>query len=1004
MPEEIRDLSPDFARSWATIFAKSDELVFAIDARRRILAVSEGFACRFGASAGDVLGHTCAEVAHEDGSIPGHCPFHELLLDGRQHQAEVHSELLGGDFLVRVTPVLDERGELECALHSLLETTDRHRAEDALRQSESRYRGYFEQTLVGVVVASPDRRLVEVNQAACDLLGYDRDELLRLTWTDLTHPDDLTADRARNQSLLAGETGSTRFEKRFIRKDGEVVNADMSLSCQRRPDGSVDSFVALISDVTEQRRSAQESALLKHSIDVHRDGAFWMGTDNTFVYVNEATCAMLGYSRSELIGQHLSLVSPEATSERLVRIWERLRTEGSFTAEAVHRRKDGSELPVQITSSYVSFGGCEYNCGFARDITERRRTENALLMFKTAADEATYGVAMAGRDGLFTYVNAAAAAMHGWAPEELLGRPVSLFHNEEQSGRFRELFGRVLNEGGFSSEEAWHVRRDGSVFPALMSATRIGGIAGQPGFSAVTMVDITERVHTEQELRRAEERYARAQAIGHLGHWEYDPKAREFRGSDEVVRLCGLDPAATGHTVDEVTGRISEREAVRRAFVDLLEHDAPFDMELEIDPADGAAVRIVWVRAEVERDGDGSPVRVTGILQDTTADRRADEALRESQMMRDVAEHVARVGSLKWARSGARSAWSPEVYEIFDIHPGEFDGDLLRALKARVHPEDLEHLMRGVTGVMELGVLPVEEFRIVRRDGEERSIQCAGTGERDADGVVTALIGYVQDVTERRRAEAEIQQLNAELEERVEARTVELRAVNEELEAFAYAVSHDLRAPLRAIDGFSQIIVEDEAEALSQAGHENLARVRAAAQKMGELIDALLALSRLGRKQLDIGRIDLSWLAAEAVQRLREQDPGRSVEVAIAPGCKVTTDAALIDVVLTNLLGNAWKFTKLRSEAHIEFGQAALDGERVFYVRDDGAGFDPAYTDKLFQPFQRLHAADQFPGTGIGLATVRRIVARLGGRVWAEAEVEKGATFYFTMPETAGEA
>jgi PAS domain S-box-containing protein len=877
----------------------------------------------------------------------------------------------------------------------------RRRAEAALGESESRYRGYFEQPLVGVMVASPDRSLVEVNQAACDLLGYDRDELLSLTWPDLTHPDDVTADRVRNQSLVAGEAGSTRFEKRFIRKDGEVVHADMSLSCQRRADGSVDYFVALISDVTDQRRSAQESALLKHSIDVHRDGAFWMGPDNTFVYVNEAACAMLGYSRSELIGQHLSLVSPEATPERLVRIWERLRTEGSLTAETMHRRKDGSEFPVQITSSYVSFGGREYNCGFALDITERRGTENALLMFKTAADEATYGVALADRDGLFTYVNAAAAAMHGWAPDELLGRPVSLFHNEEQTGRFRELFGRVLQEGGFSLEEVWHTRRDGSVFPALMSATRIEGIAGQPGFSAVTMVDITERVHTEEELRRAEERYARAQAIGHLGHWEYDPKARAFRGSAEVVRLCGLDPAATCHTAEEVLGCICEEEAVRRAFVDLLEHHAPFDMELEIDPADGAAVRIVWVFAEVERDDEGSPVRVTGILQDTTADRRADEALRESKMMRDVAEHVARIGSLKWALGAADSAWSPEVYELFDIHPGEFDGDLLCALEARVHPDDLEHLVRAAARVVELGVLPVREFRIVRRDGEERIIQGAGTGERDADGAVTALIGYVQDVTERRRAEAEIKQLNAELEQRVAERTAQLTTANLELEAFAYAVSHDLRAPLRAIDGFSQIIVEDESESLSEAGRENLVRVRTAAQRMGQLIDALLALSRLSRQELNLGRVDLSASATGILAGLREQEPGRQVEACVAAGCTAVSDVDLVDAVLTNLLGNAWKFTGARDAASIEFGETHVDGERVFYVRDDGAGFDPACADKLFQPFQRLHAADQFPGTGIGLATVRRIVTRLGGRCWAEGAPDMGATFYFTLPEPA---
>ena len=296
-------------------------------------------------------------------------------------------------------------------------------------------------------------------------------------------------------------------------------------------------------------------------------------------------------------------------------------------------------------------------------------------------------------------------------------------------------------------------------------------------------------------------------------------------------------------------------------------------------------------------------------------------------------------------------------------------------------------------------MLPAEEFRIVRRDGEERIIQCAGTGERDARGVVTALIGYVQDVTERRRAEAEIQKLNAELEERVEERTAELRALNEELEAFSYAVSHDLRAPLRAIDGFSHIIVEDESEALSEAGRENLTRVRTSAQRMGQLIDALLALSRLSRQELNIGRVDLSGLARGILAGLREQDPARHVRAQIAEGCTAVSDADLIDVVLTNLLGNAWKFTSERDAASIEFGETSVDGERVFYVRDDGAGFEAAYAGQLFQPFQRLHPAEDFPGTGIGLATVRRIAARLGGRCWAEAEPEKGATFYFTLPE-----
>ena len=253
---------------------------------------------------------------------------------------------------------------------------------------------------------------------------------------------------------------------------------------------------------------------------------------------------------------------------------------------------------------------------------------------------------------------------------------------------------------------------------------------------------------------------------------------------------------------------------------------------------------------------------------------------------------------------------------------------------------------------------------------------------------------------EARTARHDLAALNLELEARVEQRTRELRGANAELEAFAYSVSHDLRAPLRAIDGFSHILLEDEGDALSERGHEHLARVRASAQRMGELIDALLTLSRLGRREINLASVDLSALAEKVLARLAEQDPGRRVASSVEPGCTVVSDVSLLEAVLTNLLGNAWKFTKGRAEAHIEFGHRAGDDETVCFVRDDGAGFDPAYVDKLFQPFQRLHTEEQFSGTGIGLATVRRIIGRLGGRCWAEGMPGAGATFFFTLPRS----
>jgi PAS domain S-box-containing protein len=259
--------------------------------------------------------------------------------------------------------------------------------------------------------------------------------------------------------------------------------------------------------------------------------------------------------------------------------------------------------------------------------------------------------------------------------------------------------------------------------------------------------------------------------------------------------------------------------------------------------------------------------------------------------------------------------------------------------------------------------------------------------------------GLQRELQERVRAEAEVQQLNQELEQRVFERTAQLEAAVRELESFSYSVSHDLRAPLRAIDGYSRLLLTDYGSALEGDALVYLDNVRKAAQRMGVLIDDLLMLSRVTRAELKWGRVSLSRLAEEIIAGLRQGDPERAVEVRIQHALTVRGDPNLLRIALDNLIGNAWKFTARRSEAQIEFGALQQAGRRVFFVRDNGAGFDMRYADKLFTAFQRLHGVDEFEGTGIGLANVKRIITRHGGQVWAEGEVDKGATFYFTLPE-----
>jgi diguanylate cyclase (GGDEF)-like protein/PAS domain S-box-containing protein len=311
---------------------------------------------------------------------------------------------------------------------------------------------------------------------------------------------------------------------------------------------------------------------------------------------------------------------------------------------------------------------------------------------------------------------------------------------------------------------------------------------------------------------------------------------------------------------------------------------------------------------------------------------------------------------------------------------------------------DQDHYYRFRKRLAETGAPQACELQMSRKEGPAFWARLEAAIAQDDDGSSVYRI-VVSDISERKQSEAHILKLNALLEQRVEERTSQLSAALSELGSFSYSVSHDLRSPLRAVDGFSQMLSESYGDKLDDEGKELIDRLRKAAQRMGELIDGLLALSRLSRSELNRAPLDLSDMAAKIVARLKEAHPEHPVDFAIAAGLTTNADPVLVQAVLENLIGNAWKYTGKREGAEAEFSAFDQDGQRVFFIRDNGVGFDPAYADRLFQAFQRLHAAEEFAGTGIGLATVRRIVSRHGGKVWADGEVGNGATFYFTLSE-----
>jgi light-regulated signal transduction histidine kinase (bacteriophytochrome) len=271
----------------------------------------------------------------------------------------------------------------------------------------------------------------------------------------------------------------------------------------------------------------------------------------------------------------------------------------------------------------------------------------------------------------------------------------------------------------------------------------------------------------------------------------------------------------------------------------------------------------------------------------------------------------------------------------------------------------------------------------------------------DSEGRVNSVAFVALDITARKQSELELQELNTRLEKRVEERTARLQQLNGELESFSYSVSHDLAAPLRIISGFSRALLEDYADSLDTEGKEHLLTICSSTQRMKQIMDDLLMLSRVTRREIRRETVNLSRMAAEVAGLLEKEHPGRKAEVIIDPDLRAEADTGLVRILLDNLLENAWKYSEKREVIRVEVGKTMTQQGMAFFVKDNGAGFDMKYAGKLFDAFQRLHSGRDFPGTGVGLATVQRIVTRHGGQIWAWSEPDKGAVFYFTLPESS---
>ena len=425
--------------------------------------------------------------------------------------------------------------------------------------------------------------------------------------------------------------------------------------------------------------------------------------------------------------------------------------------------------------------------------------------------------------------------------------------------------------------------------------------------------------------------------------------------------------------------------------------NAAFDCVKRIEEGElSARIPIIEVGDEIGTLQQGINAMGVRIEERTRQQQEAERARGEGEERLRMVLDSSSAGAWDWDMVAETQVWSERTFLLLGI-PAGTPSTYERFMRA-LHPEDRERIDQAVNESLEQKSDYSVEMRCLWPDGSLHWLAARGRGTYNAAGKPIRMSGVLLDITESKLIEEKIHKLNAELEQRVGDRTRALEESNKELESFSYSVSHDLRTPLRSIDGFSRILLEDYADKLDADAVDSLQTIRAASQRMGRLIDDILRLSQITRSELHRIPVDLSEQVRNITGELSKSTPARSLESLIEPNLIAMGDPKLIHIALENLIGNAWKFTGKRPDAKIEFGKTTHEGTPAYFVRDNGVGFDMAYAKKLFIAFQRLHSAAEFPGTGVGLATVQRVIHRHGGRIWAKSQVGEGTTFYFTLP------